>query len=83
MEDIEKLRHQLEHWAEHNDGHIASYKQWAEKAGRLDRADIAAVLQQLASDSEKLNGLLRRALELAGPHAGDDGHHHHKHDHKH
>lgn len=32
MTDLEKLKHLLEHWAGHNEGHVNTYLEWAEKA---------------------------------------------------
>ena len=79
MDDIEKLRHQLEHWLEHNDGHINSYADWAERAQAMGQTELAGILREIAADSGKLNALFSRAIEIAGPHMHETHDHGHKH----
>jgi hypothetical protein len=64
MTELEKLKHLLKHWMEHNDAHVKTYGEWAEKADALGRKDISEVLNQIVQDSEKLNGLFRKAEEI-------------------
>ena len=64
MTDLEKLKHLLGHWMEHNDAHVNTYTEWAEKADALDRKDISDILQQIVQDSNKLNELFRKAEEI-------------------
>jgi len=63
MTELEKLKHLLKHWMEHNDAHVKTYTEWAEKANSLDRKDISDILKQIVEDSNKLNELFRKAEE--------------------
>lgn len=61
MTELEKLKHLLGHWMEHNDAHVKTYTEWADKAEALDRKDISDILRRIVRDSEKLNELFRKA----------------------
>ena len=63
MTELEKLRHLLKHWIEHNDTHVKTYTEWAEKAEALDRKDISDILKQIVQESNKLNELFEKAEE--------------------
>ena len=63
MKEIEKLRVLLPHWIEHNGGHAAEFRTWAERAGSAQDAllDAARLLAEA-------NALLEEALgQLGGP----------------
>ena len=64
MTELEKLKHLLKHWIEHNDAHIKTYTEWAEKANELNRNDISDILKQIVQDSNKLNSLFKKAEEI-------------------
>lgn len=64
MTELEKLKHLLKHWMEHNEAHMKTYTEWAEKADGLDRKDISDILRQIVEDNNKLNGLFRKAEEI-------------------
>ncbi len=64
MTDLEKLKHLLKHWIEHNDTHIKNYSDWALKAGSAGNKELSGILKQIAGESEKLNGLFKNALEI-------------------
>ena len=61
MTELEKLKHLLKHWMEHNDAHVNTYTEWAEKAEALKRKDISDILKQIVQDSNKLNELFKKA----------------------
>jgi hypothetical protein len=61
MDDLHKLHHLIEHWIEHNEGHIASYEEWAARADAMDKPEIAAVLREVAGKTRELNKLFVRA----------------------
>jgi len=61
MTELEKLKHLLKHWMEHNDAHVKTYIEWAEKADGLNRKDISDILKQIVQDSNKLNELFKKA----------------------
>jgi len=64
MTDLEKLKHLLEHWKEHNDVHTATYSEWALKAEALGEKNLAGILRQVADESRKLEALFKKALEI-------------------
>ncbi|MBI5739087.1 MAG: hypothetical protein HZA16_00060 [Nitrospirae bacterium] len=64
MTELEKLRHLLEHWMEHNSAHVKTYEEWAEKAGSLGEKEIAGLLRLAADETRKLDGLFRKAKEI-------------------
>ena len=64
MTELEKLKHLLEHWIEHNDAHVRTYEEWAEKADTLGRPDLARVLGQIADETGKLDDLLKKAIKI-------------------
>ena len=41
MTELEKLKHLLQHWMEHNNAHVKTYTEWAEKAEALERKDFS------------------------------------------
>ncbi|MBC8414533.1 MAG: hypothetical protein ISR96_05365 [Nitrospira sp.] len=64
MNDIEKLKHLLSHWKEHNDAHITTYSEWESKARKLNQEDVAEILKEISTESKKMNGLFDRAMKL-------------------
>jgi hypothetical protein len=63
MTDLEKLKHLLEHWVEHNEAHVKTYDEWAQKAEILGEKELSAVLRQITDESKKLQGLFQKAIE--------------------
>ena len=64
MTEIDKLKHLLKHWLDHNDAHIETYNEWASKAESLGEKELSEILNQIAEDSKKLNGLFDKALKI-------------------
>ena len=64
MTDLEKLKHLLDHWMEHNDAHVKTYSEWADKAASMDRKDIAEILDQIIDESRNMNTLFVKAKEI-------------------
>lgn len=64
MDDISKLQHLLEHWAEHNIEHARTYLDWSKKAKALGKSELSAILGQIADETEKLDGLFKKAEKL-------------------
>lgn len=62
MTELEKLKHLLEHWTEHNEDHVKTYMEWAEKAELLGKKELSGILKQIAAESKKLDELFKRAL---------------------
>ncbi len=63
MTELEKLKHLLEHWIEHNDAHVKTYSEWALKAESLGNKKLSEILKQIAEESSKLERLFKKALE--------------------
>jgi hypothetical protein len=63
MTDLDKLRHLLKHWMEHNDAHVNTYDEWARKTEAMGEKDLSEILKQITRESRKLNNLFQRALE--------------------
>ena len=70
--DKDKLRILLPHWIEHNAGHLAEFREWAEKAGEAKQHILDAAAQM-----EGANRALEAALEQMGGALDDEHHHHH------
>ncbi len=62
MTELEKLKHLLKHWIEHNEAHVATYSGWAQKAESLGEKELSTILKQIAEESKKLEGLFKKAL---------------------
>jgi rubrerythrin len=62
MNDLEKLKHLLEHWIDHNDAHVKTYSEWAAKAESLGEKELAGILVRIAEESKKLEELFNKAL---------------------
>ena len=63
VDDLAKLKHLIEHWAEHNDEHAESYLTWAEKAAGMGRPELEAALRELAGETRRLKALFALALK--------------------
>lgn len=63
MTDLEKLKHLLEHWIEHNEAHVRTYNEWVLKAESLGKKELSAVLKRITEESKKLEGLFEKALK--------------------
>jgi len=61
MNELDKLKHLLHHWKEHNDEHAETYREWAAKAASLGNKDLAAVLERLSQESKRLKSLFEEA----------------------
>jgi hypothetical protein len=63
MTELEKLKHLLEHWIEHNGGHVKAYDEWARKAETLGEKELSGILDQIARESRRLEGLFQKARD--------------------
>jgi len=63
MTELEKLKHLLEHWIEHNASHVNTYDEWAVKLTSLGEKELAGVLEQIADESRKLEKLFNQAIQ--------------------
>lgn len=67
MDDRAKLSHLLEHWVEHNEAHLLTYRDWAAKAAAGGLPEAAAALADAIRAVETANAAMRRAKESLGP----------------
>lgn len=54
MDDIEKLRHLVSHWQEHNQEHARTYREWAERMKKAGEDGAERILLRIAEKSEEL-----------------------------
>ena len=64
MNDIEKLRHLIEHWSEHNQEHAKTYQEWAGRAGALGKDKLAGILNEIADRTVQMDELFKEAQQL-------------------
>lgn len=64
MTEIEKLKHLIEHWIEHNEAHAKIYGEWAAKAEALGETELSDLLKNIVEESGKLNDLFSKAMKL-------------------
>jgi len=85
MENVEKLRVLLQHWIDHNKGHVEEFETWRKLMTEEGQESLAGHITEAIATMAGVNAQLGKALhEVGGPKAaGEDGHHHHHHDHDH
>jgi hypothetical protein len=64
MDDLQKLKHLIGHWKEHNKEHAQTYLEWSKKADGAGKGELAAVLRELAEGTLKMGTLFEKAGEL-------------------
>ncbi len=62
--ELRKLQAMLEHWIEHGDSHVETYREWAEKASRAGEDEIAKEIHLAINDSEAVKSHLKRARAI-------------------
>ena len=63
MEDMDKLKHLIEHWIEHNQEHVKTYSEWAGKALKAGKSETADALREIAAESRLMERLFLKALK--------------------
>lgn len=63
-EDLRKLQMMLDHWIEHDDSHVESYREWAVKASAAGEEEIAREIHLAIDDSASVQGHLKRAKAI-------------------
>jgi hypothetical protein len=63
MTELEKLKHLIEHWIEHNEAHAKTYGEWAAKAESLGERELSELLKMIVEESGKLNILFSQAMK--------------------
>ncbi|MBI5442990.1 MAG: hypothetical protein HY900_17470 [Deltaproteobacteria bacterium] len=74
MDVLDKLHHLLPHWIEHNESHVATFREWSERAEQGGAGAAAAALREAIRSVEAANEALRRAEQSL---AADHEHHNH------
>ena len=78
QDTIKKLRVLLPHWIEHNNNHIAEFREWEGEARKESVEEVAQLLDKAIGDMEVAGKSLSEALgKVGGPLEGRGGHHHH------
>ncbi len=62
--DLRKLQAMLDHWIEHSDSHIETYREWTEKASRAGEEEIAKEIHLAIGDSDAVKSHLKRARAI-------------------
>ena len=88
MDNTEKLRVLLQHWIDHNGGHVAEFAKWKEIMGKEAMAGgkqdaIVESLGKAMQQMGKVSEILKKSLDDLGGPATGAAHHHHSHDHHH
>lgn len=81
MDNVEKLRVLLQHWIDHNIGHVEEFEKWRDIMSEDGKDSIAGNIGEAIKTMETVNEQLKKALTEAGGPGGDGHHHHHHHDH--
>jgi hypothetical protein len=64
MDDLQKLKHLIGHWKEHNEEHAQTYLEWSKKADAAGRGELAAILRELAEGTQEMGRLFEKAGAL-------------------
>lgn len=85
MDNVEKLRVMLQHWIEHNKGHVEEFEKWRKTMSEEGQTSLADHITEAVKTMAQVNAQLGKALhEAGGPKSdGEEGHHHHGHHHHH
>jgi hypothetical protein len=76
MENVEKLRVMLQHWIEHNMGHVEEFEKWQATMTEDGQPSLAIHIADAIKTMGEVNVQLEKALEEAGG-PSEEGHHHH------
>ncbi|MFW2367664.1 MAG: hypothetical protein ACN4GW_14710 [Desulforhopalus sp.] len=81
MDNVEKLRVMLQHWIEHNKGHVEEFEKWQQTMTEEGQDALATHIAEAIQTMATVNDQLGQALdEIGGPnHDHDHDHHHHHH----
>jgi hypothetical protein len=80
MDNVEKLRVMLQHWIEHNKGHMEEFGKWRATMKDEGQTSLADHIHRTVELMAAVNGELEKALkEAGGPKKDEDDHHHHDH----
>ena len=79
MDNTDKLRVLLQHWIEHNGGHVSEFEKWQQIMSEEGDQKVATAIGEAIVQMDKVSQILSDILDdCGGP--KDHGHHHHHHD---
>jgi hypothetical protein len=61
---LRRLLAMLEHWIDHGDSHLESYREWVQKASGSGEEEIAREIHLAIDDSESVKNHLKRAKAI-------------------
>ena len=64
IETLRKLQAVLEHWIDHNDGHDATYEEWAAKAHEAGEEDVSKEIYLAVTANATVMNHLKRARAI-------------------
>jgi hypothetical protein len=79
MDNVEKLRVMLQHWIEHNKGHVEEFEKWRATMTADGKTTLAGQIARAVELMGQVNTELDKALSEAGGPKPDGDHHHHDH----
>ena len=83
MDNVEKLRVMLQHWIDHNKGHVEEFDKWRQTMADDGEEKLANHIVEAVKLMADVNAELGKALHAAGG-PNTEGHSHsHSHDHDH
>ena len=62
--DLRKLQAMLEHWIEHSDSHVDTYREWAEKASKAEEDEIAREIHLAIAQGDSAKSHFKRAKDI-------------------
>ncbi len=83
MDNVEKLRVMLQHWIEHNKGHMDEFEKWRGTMKDEGHTSLADHIHRTVELMASVNVELEKTLKEAGGPKHDDDHHHDHHGHHH
>ena len=60
----EKMIKLLEHWIRHNEDHVRTYRDWAQKAKEKNMKEVAQLLEDVAEMTLLINKKFESAMKL-------------------
>ena len=80
MDNSEKLRVILQHWIEHNAGHVIEFEKWQKTMKEDGKGKVAASIGDAILQMDKVTDILTDILtDCGGPKEISDHHHNHHH----
>lgn len=80
MDSIEKLRVLLQHWIDHNGGHVNDFAKWQKIMTEENNDQMASALSEAMKRMDQVSEVLKNALDdIGGPSESSEHHHHHHH----